>query len=191
LYTIWTAPLLNNEGATMKILTTIFVSACFAGLTQPAWSQASEHNGHGILGYLDPKTGAFKPMAKSSSEEIEPLVTSVAGDFKVTFNITVKSAIPATAPIMCLFTASVFDVTSGLSMEESMSVAATGSGASRKCVLDMFYSWPLSSASSDSVSLDYSVSTGVAGLTRSSSQSLPSKKPPPSGTTTVTISSTI
>jgi hypothetical protein len=175
----------------MKILTTIFVSACFAGLTQPVWSQASEHNGKGILGYLDPQTGAFKPMATSPMEETETALVATAGDFKVTFTITVKSAIPATAPITCFFNASVFDVTSGLTMEDSMSVAATGSGASRKCVLDMFYSWPLSSPSSDSVSLSYSVTTGGAGLSRNSTQSLPSKKPPPSGSTTVTISSTI
>jgi hypothetical protein len=179
----------------MKILTTIFVSACFAGLTQPVWSQASEHNGHGIPGYLDPKTGAFKPMAKPPVEESEsPAVAATAGDFKVTFTITVKSAIPATAPITCTFSASTFEAATGLSMNDSMSVTATGTGATRKCVLDMFYSWPLSSPASDTVSLDYSVSAGGPGSSgtvfRDSFQSLPSKKPA-SGTTTLTITSTI
>jgi hypothetical protein len=79
-------------------------------------------------------------------------------------------------------------------MNDSMSVAATGTGASRKCVLDMFYSWPLSSPSSDTVSLSYSISaagTGTSGpVTRESFQTLPSKKPA-NGTTTVTITGTI
>jgi hypothetical protein len=178
----------------MKILTTIFVSACFVGLTQPVWSQASERNGQGILGYFDPQTGAFKPLAKSAPEEMESAAAATAGDFKVTFNITVKSAIPPTATITCIFTASTADLTSGLSMNDSMSVAATGSGASRKCVLDMFYSWPLSSPTSDTVSLSYSITaagTGTSGpVTRESFQTLPSKKPA-NGTTSVTITGTI
>jgi hypothetical protein len=179
----------------MKILTTIFVSACFTGLTQPVWSQTSEHNSHGIPGYLDPQTGSFKPMAKAPPEETESTAAATGGDFKVTFNITVKSALPATAAITCIFTASTTDLASGLTMNDSMSVVATGTGASRKCVLDMFYSWPLASAASDTVSLSYSITasgTGTSGpVTRESFQTLPSKKPATGGITTETITATL
>ena len=187
----------------MKLWKIALASLCLFLLTQPAWSQETEEGQkttrpaqQGIPGYLDPQTGVFKPMAKAplAESEIEP-ATSTAGDFKVTVTVTVKSSLSSTAPVSCTFTAGTFEATSGLTMDDSMTVAATGTGSTRTCSLDMFYSWPLSSPSSDTVTLSYSVvgvGTGTTGtLNRLSTQTLASIKGAPSGTTTKTITATI
>jgi hypothetical protein len=77
-----------------------------------------------------------------------------------------------------------------------MTVAATRSGSTATCKLKMFYSWPLTSPTTDLVSLDYVVSAGGTASTpfpnRESSQSLSSIKVPAVGaTTTIDIPSTI
>jgi len=185
----------------MRFSKMVLVCICLLGLTQPARSQQTEGSQkkegaaeQGIPGYLDPRTGAFKPMAKAPLEESDIEVTSTAGDFKVTYNITVKSSIPSTAPVLCTFETFVSDIGSGLTMSDTMTVAATGSGSSRSCSLDMFYSWPLSTPGNDMVTLSYSVdATGTGTGTfkeRVSTQSLPSKKPA-NGQTAITISATI
>jgi hypothetical protein len=76
---------------------------------------------------------------------------------------------------------------------ESGSVKATISGSTAKCTVTIPYSWPLKSASSDMISMSYAVeASGTSLATRTSSQSLPSIKVPPNGTTTTeTIASTI
>jgi hypothetical protein len=58
----------------------------------------------------------------------------------------------------------------------------------------MFYSWPASTPSSDTVALSYSViatGTGSGTLSRVSNQTLASKKGVPTGQTTETITATI
>jgi len=186
----------------MRFSKIVVVCICLLGLTQPARSQQTEGGQkkegaaeQGIPGYLDPRTGAFKPMAKAPLEESEiEVLTPTAGDFQVTFKITVKSSLPSTAKVSCTFSAIVQDTKSLLTMTDSMTVAATGSGGSRSCTLDMFYSWPLSSPSTDTAMLSYSIDAlgGTSGtLDRSSTQTLPSKTPAPSGQTMITINATI
>jgi hypothetical protein len=186
----------------MKLSRIALACVCLFGLTQPTRGQDTEGSQKtagpaqpGIPGYLDPRTGAFKPMAKVPLDESEiESVTATAGDFKVTFTITVKSSLPSTAVVSCTFSASTLEISSGLSMDDSMTVAATGTGSSRTCTLNMFYSWPLSSPSSDTVTLSYVISavgTGSGTLDRTSTQTLPSIKGAPSGTTTKTVTATI
>ena len=172
------------------------VCICLLGLTQPVRSQkTNETPQHGIPGYLDPRTGTFKPMANTVQEEPEIEAPS-SGDFAVTFNISVKSSIPSTDTIACTFTASVFETTTGKTVNDSMTVAATRSGSTATCKLTMFYSWPLTSPTTDLVNLTYTVSAGGTASTvlpnRESFQTLSSIKVPLVGaTTTETIASTI
>jgi len=175
------------------------VCICLLGLTQPVRSQkTNETPQHGIPGYLDPRTGTFKPMANLASpeeSEIEALAPS-SGDFAVTFNISVKSSIPSTDTIACTFNASVYETTTGKDFTDSMTVAATRSGATATCKLTMFYSWPLTSPTTDLVNLTYTVSAGGTGSAvlpnRESFQTLSSIKVPAVGaTTTEIIASTI
>jgi hypothetical protein len=54
----------------MKIRYFILVSACIMGLTQPVWGQKVNQTATpgSILGYLDPKTGAFRPLVQNPVE---------------------------------------------------------------------------------------------------------------------------
>jgi hypothetical protein len=175
------------------------VCICLVGLTLPVRSQkTNESTQHGIPGYLDARTGTFKPLANLAppeESEIEALAPS-SGDFAVTFTISIKSTIPSTDTITCFFNASVFTDASLRTLNDSMTVAATRSGSTATCKLKMFYSWPLTSPTTDLVSLDYVVSAGGTASTpfpnRESSQSLSSIKVPAVGaTTTIDIPSTI
>jgi len=189
----------------MRILRIILVCACLAGLTQSVWGQQTQQTQQtkptapsGIPGYLDPRTGTFKPLANiAPPEESETeAVAASSGDFAITFNISVKSSIPSTETIACVFDAVVFGDSSGKSVTDSMTVAATRSGATATCKLKMFYSWPLASPTTDLVSLDYEIVAGEfvspALPLRISTQTLSSIKVPALGaTTTMTIAATI
>jgi hypothetical protein len=177
----------------------ILVCVCFVGVTQAAWSQrANEAAKPGIPGYLDPKTGAFRPMMQAPAEEADAALVpaNTTGKFVFNFTITIRSTNLGSDTIVCVVDASVFEST-GLRVTESASVKATVSGTSATCTVTIPYSWPLTSASTDTVMLDYAVeavgpSTTFGQPTRLSSQSLPSIKVPLSGaTTTKPIASTI
>ena len=188
----------------MKIWNFIFlcaVCACFVGLTQPVWSQkANEAAKPGILGYLDPRTGAFRPLVQNPVEnaQAEALApTPTTGKFVFNFTITIKSTNLGSDTIECVANAAVFESASFLSINESASVKATVTGSTASCTVTIPYSWPLTSASTDMVMLNYEVlAAGGASTggqpTRNSGQSLPSIKVPLTGaTTTQTIASTI
>jgi hypothetical protein len=180
----------------MKTWKFIIVCACFMGLTLPLWSQqAKEAVKPGILGHLDPRTGAFTPLVQrplEDEEALEPL-TPTTGTLVFNFTISIKSKNLGGDTILCFADASVFETSSLFDAIESASVKATVSGSTAKCTVTIPYSWPLKSASSDTISMSYSVeASGTSLATRTSSQSLPSIKVPPNGTTTTeTIASTI
>jgi len=185
----------------MRIVKTILVCVCLLGLAQPVWSQKANEPSKaapGILGYLDPKTGAFRPLVQNppEEEEVEPAIAATTGKFVFNFTITIASTNLGGDTILCSANASTFEVP-GLTAEESASVTAKVSGSTVKCTVTIPYSWPLKTASTDTVSLSYSVeafsgSITTAELARISSQSLPTIKVPATGaTTTETIASTI
>ncbi|MBV9302916.1 MAG: hypothetical protein JOY62_04200 [Acidobacteriaceae bacterium] len=183
----------------MKLVNLIFASICVIGLTQLGWSQSHRNRDarHGVLGYFDPETGTFKPMTPQALEEgAAPPASPTTGTFVFNITITIKSSIPTSDTIVCTATADTDDVSSGRFMDEEASVAAKRTGNTATCSVTIPYSWPLSSASSDTVGLSYEVeafsSTTTGALTRLSTQSLPSIKVPANGaTTTETIASTI
>jgi hypothetical protein len=184
----------------MGNLKTILVCACIVGFAQPIWSQkGNEAAKPSILGYLDPKTGAFRPVIQNSVQsedaEIAAALTPTTGTLVFSFTITIKSANLVTPTILCTATASPIGDTSGISISESGTVKATITGSTAKCTVNMAYSWPLANPTTDNVFLNYDINAEQGTATsesRLSTQSLPTIKVPVSGTTTTkTITATI
>jgi lysozyme family protein len=136
----------------------------------------------GILGYLDPQTGAFRPVPLASEDAIESAAsTTFGGTITVTLTITVKTT--TLAAFNCEIDASVTDAitTSPHTYMESVTGPATGSGTTRTCKLSIPYSWSLATQSTDTMSVNYLViGTGsgavtgrTSGLTPLSTQKVP------------------
>jgi hypothetical protein len=155
------------------------------------WAQTANSQAKpGILGYLDPHTGAFRPLPAVAEDSAEaPAATTFAGTVTVTLNITLKTM--GLTKIICSEEVSVSDGITTASPRffgESNAVAATGSGTTRTCKLSIPYAWALTSQSSDTMTTSYGVSgtTGTTGVPeRSSSMSpLDSRKVPANGAVT-------
>ena len=140
----------------------------------------------GILGFLDPRTGAFRPVP-AGAEESPDALTTFTGTITVTLTITLKTT--TLTNITCLEEVSVVDAatTSPRFLAESDTVVATGTGTTRTCKLSIPYAWALATQSSDNMNTSHSV-FGAASSgppQRSSSLSpLDTRKVPTSGTTT-------
>jgi hypothetical protein len=107
------------------------------------------------LGYYDPATGIFEPLRPLS--DTEPATTPTTGTLTFTFTISVKSAIPKNAVIGCEGDVSVSDP-SLQATERGTGVAKLTSGTTYTCTAVIHYSWLLSTASSDKISLSYNSS---------------------------------
>ena len=192
------------EGFVNHKLSTFFVLfACFLGMNVSLWGQSTAaKQPHGIRGYLDPQTGAFHTLPHPDVQDAaEPLATTTfAGKIVVTFTITVNSVIAATTKISCELDADVEDAGTGNFISESAASAVVrGSATTVTCKATIPYSWALATQSTDMISMSYSITSPVAIATaagefplRISSQSLPTIKVPPAGTTTtIAVAATI
>jgi hypothetical protein len=180
---------------------------CLVGFVTPVAGQQAPARGHGILGTLDPQTGAFKPLIKPDVvEDLETAATAITpttGTFVVNLTITVKSTdIPSTDVIACTVDASVTEInlmTASLTFfaEESASVAATSRTATGgKCTVTIPYSWRLATPKTDTVTLQYTITAPVETANqlpnRMSTQSISTGLVPTSGaTTTINLNATI
>jgi hypothetical protein len=113
----------------------------------------------------------------------------VGGTVTVTLTITLKTT--SLTNIDCSEELSVEDNITGGSpriYDESNTVAATGTGATRTCKLSIPYSWSLLTATSDSMTTSYTVTgfTGTTGLPQRTSGLFPldTRKVPANGTIT-------
>jgi hypothetical protein len=176
----------------MKISRLMLILACFIGLTQLVWGQKpAEAAGNDILGYLNPQTGAFRPMAQTSAAtadaEALAALTPTGGTLVFNITITLKSALTADT-FGCNANADVFD--SGLDYHENAAITATGSGTSRTCKVTIPYSWTLATPTTDTVTLGINVAdlsyitSKLPVPSRSHSRSLPPIKVPLGGATT-------
>ena len=163
---------------------------CLMGVSA-VWGQADNAQSKlGILGYLDARTGAFRPLPQATDDAIEPLVTSEGGTITVTLTITVKSV--GLTTFSCSAETSVVDnATSPTAFRnylESATVAATGTGATRTCKVTIPYSWSLNTPASDSMTTGYTVfATGTAPAVAqrtSTLSNLDTRKVPASGAIT-------
>ncbi len=113
---------------------------CLAVATPATWGQAANSQARsGILGYLDPHTGAFRPLPAAVPQDEElPAATLFTGTVTVTITITVKTT--ALTSFTCSAEVSVLDgSTSFTSYAETDTVAATGTGSTRTCKLSIPY----------------------------------------------------
>jgi len=173
----------------MRIKNLLLICMCCVMVAPAVWGQAA--NGpakSGILGYLDPQTGAFRPVPSGAEEgpDATPLAT-FGGTITVTLTITLKTT--GLTNITCSEEVSVLDAvqTSPRFFAESNTVVATGTGGTRTCKLSIPYSWALATQSSDSMSTSYAVfgNTGTGLPQRTSGLSpLDTRKVPANGATT-------
>ena len=176
-----------------KLLTLVFLSACFLSMNASLWGQDAIPP-HGIQGYLDPRTGIFHSNPHfDAPDAAEPLAKTIyTGSIVVNFTVTVSSAIASTVPIGCVAVASVSDGGATNSIFEAAGTAVTrGTGATVPCSVTIPYSWGLASAPTDMLNVSYSIiSPGgfstPAGQFPSRQHSTPIAKikVPASGTTT-------
>ena len=171
----------------MRITKLLLICLCCVMVAPVVWGQTENGPAKpGILGYLDPHTGAFRPVP-SGAEESPDALTTFTGTITVTLTITLKTT--GLANITCSEEVSVLDAaaTSPRFYAESNSVAGTGTGTTRTCNLSIPYSWGLATQPSDMMTTSYSVvGTKGTGLpTRSSTLSpLDTRSVPANGTTT-------
>ena len=178
----------------MRITKLLLICMCCLMAVSTVWGQSANSQAKpGILGYLDPHTGAFRPVAPpvdDAAAELAPAAATFTGTVTVTLTITVKTA--GLTSVVCSADTSVSDniIAGARSYVEQDTVAATGTGATRTCKLTIPYSWSLLTQASDSMTTSYTV-TGSASATaatppiRSSSlENLDTRKVPANGATT-------
>lgn len=118
----------------------------------------------GVLGYLNPKTGAFTPMAQNVADaEVLATITPTTGKFVFNFSLNVLSTVPKNAVVSCEADVTVTEATTGQIITETVGGTATkGTGTTWTCSLTMPYSWVLSTPTSDTaeISADSSIIEG-------------------------------
>ncbi len=143
----------------MKVLTTTLLGLCLVALTLPAWSQSTNQESvhgkpsHGVLGYLDPRTGTFKPMPPQSTGEA-PTPPPTQGTIVINLYVKVASTFPAGEQFSCGGSASVFESSF---FDEEASVVGNLSGDLLTCTITIPYYWRLSTPGSDTVSVGFTV----------------------------------
>jgi hypothetical protein len=171
----------------MRITKLLLICLCCIMVAPMVWGQTENGPAKpGILGFLDPHTGAFRPVP-SGAEESPDALTTFTGTITVTLTITLKTT--GLTNITCSEEVSVIDAatTSPRFYAESDTVVATGTGTTRTCKLSIPYAWALATQSSDNMSTSYSVfgTTSTGPPTRSSTLSpLDTRKVPANGTIT-------
>jgi hypothetical protein len=149
----------------MRMTKLLVICICCLMVAPAVWAQTANSQAKpGILGYLDPHTGAFRPVPSAAQEDSAfAAVTTFTGTITVTLTITLKTT--GIANINCTEGVSAFDgTTSPRIFVETNTVAATGTGTTRTCKLSIPYSWGLTTQASDRMTTDYTV-TGFTGTT--------------------------
>lgn len=158
------------------------IAAVSAALGQAANGQAKP----GILGYLDPQTGAFRPFTPVVQDDAELAAALPPTGGTVTVAITISVKTTSLTNFTCIVTASIPDG-AGL-FQETNTVAATGTSSTKTCKLSIPYYWSLLTPSTDVMTTSYSVlgSTGTNGLPQRTSlhESFDTRKVPANGATT-------
>jgi hypothetical protein len=137
----------------------VLIGFCVFGLSITAWSQnLNRPSVPGIPGYLDPRTGTFKPMPQVTDSGLTSSVSPTWGRVVVNLGIAVKSTIPNTETYTCGLSVSAFDTSTGLSFVDTSQVAGTRTGNIVNCSVTLWYSWLLANPGADSMSITYTVS---------------------------------
>jgi hypothetical protein len=155
-----------------------------------------------IPGYLNPKTGAFRPKLTNATTPVAAVkYATYTGTLEFEFTITVDSKIPSGQEVDCEATASLADEgTYENVITEEASAIATVSGTTATCKVKIPYSWSLANATEDEIALNYQLAIVPTSITnetdalpvRRSFQNLAPIAVPKTGTTTTeTVDATI
>jgi hypothetical protein len=110
------------------------------------WSQdrrSSTQQGRsqqGILGYLDARSGAFRPVPQHPTDAGPEFTTIYTGKFVYSFTITVSSTIPKGDMIQCFANAYTDNDTRDTYLEEEGASFATVNGSTATCTVTLPYS---------------------------------------------------
>ena len=183
----------------MRLAKLLSIYMCCFIAASAAWGQAANIKAKpGILGYLDPQTGAFRPLpqAPADDEDLSRAGTVFTGTVSVTITVTLKTT--TITNVTCEISTSTNDAvtTTPTFYEETNSVTATGSGTTRTCKLSIPYSWVLATATTDTMSTGYVVIGGTSATSPASRTAtrtpLDTRKVPANGaTTTLTAAVTL
>jgi len=180
----------------MSITKLLLICTSCVMLAPAVWGQAASAPASGaanpgVLGYWDPRTGAFRPVPAATDEASPDAASLITFGGTVTVTITITLRTTSLTSISCSEEVSVFDgatTTTPRIFTESNTVAATGTGTTRTCKLSIPYAWALATQASDNMTTGYSVfgTTATTGTpTRSSSSSpLDTRKVPANGVIT-------
>jgi hypothetical protein len=164
----------------MKLSKLLFAVAALLGFVASGFAQNVETNKtHGVLGYLDPKTGIFRSLTRDLRSPEAAAATKTTGTFVLSANVTVST--PASA-VTCSALSIVEDVAG--TFITSATVAATRSGSTASCKITMPYEWGLDSPSTDHVILTLTVSAGSGLYDESVDFPAVTEKVPANGATT-------
>jgi hypothetical protein len=177
----------------MRITKVLLICVCCLMSMSVVWGQSANSQARpGILGYLDPRTGAFHtivpPVEDAAAIDLPPAPAVFNGTLNLTITVTVKSV--GITTVVCSAQLSVTDLAATPRLiDESNSVTASGTGATRTCKLSIPYSWGLVAQALDTMTTSYIV-VGSASATntlpnRTSSLSpIDSRKVPANGAVT-------
>jgi hypothetical protein len=130
----------------------------------------------GIPGYLNPQTGVFTTRPANASPAITPPPTTPIV-FRLIFNFNIEfNDQPSTNTFACDVSISPVGDTSGLFHSEDAVSTSTDGG--KTCQVTILAKWDLANASTDSIAIDYTISSiqsvsGTLQSFRTSSHSLP------------------
>jgi hypothetical protein len=159
----------------MRITKLLFICMCCLIAAPAVWGQAANSPAKpGILGYLDPHTGSFRPLPLTVEDDAElAAATTFTGTITVTLTITLKTT--SLTLITCTADVTALDASNTVALEESDTVAGTGSGSTRTCKLTIPYAWSLTTQSTDSMRTSYTVlgTAGATGLPQRTSSRIP------------------
>ena len=113
---------------------------------------------HRTLGYYNSDTGLFEPLRPAEQDAETPAVTPTTGALVFNFTITLKSALPKNAILICTAGADVIE-THYTTTEEGLGIAKLEAGNTYSCSVSMPYSWLLATPSTDKIVLSYKAQT--------------------------------
>lgn len=179
----------------MNFTKTVLFGLCLLGLSITGWSQSQNRTSvPGIPGYLDARTGTFRPMPQQIESPDEVPANPITGKFVLNLTVTLQSTFPSTEVYSCGLSTEALDVSTSLFFLDDAEVSAKKSGNTLTCAITLPYSWALTNAGQDMVTITYTVSAsnGTAVLpTRLANHGVATIKVPPNGTTTTYTLATV
>jgi hypothetical protein len=144
----------------MRIPKPIFVCICLCALTLLVWSQ-NQHvfagqQAHGVPGYLDPQTGKFTTRAQSANPAVSETLTPRVAELIFNFDIAHDDQ-PSGDTTFCSVDISDASTDEPLYYTELAQSVATVTAGVGKCTVTIHFDWSLEYASTDTVSVCYSM----------------------------------